>query len=246
VALPEGEGADWRRFTSTRWATSAAHLYGRSVVSSEVWTWLHSPSWAATPLDMKIEADKHFLQGVTQLIGHGWPYAPPAAADPGWAFYAAAALSDRNPWYAAMPDVTRYLQRVSHLLRLGEPANAVAIYLPTEDAFAGMKPDRASVNEWMATHLPGEIVPQILDTGHGFDFIDAEVARRGFPHEVLVLPRMTRIDPAAWREIGGWVARGGKLVVIGGFPSVGAGCSTAPGRARRSRTSRRRSRGFPV
>ena len=41
---------------------------------SETWTWLHSPSFRATPLDMKAEADLHFLQGINQLIGHGWPY----------------------------------------------------------------------------------------------------------------------------------------------------------------------------
>ena len=26
---------------------------------------------------MKAEADRHFLQGINQLIGHGWPYSPP-------------------------------------------------------------------------------------------------------------------------------------------------------------------------
>ena len=29
--------------TQTRWASSAGHLYGRDVVSAEVWTWVHSP-----------------------------------------------------------------------------------------------------------------------------------------------------------------------------------------------------------
>ena len=77
VDLPEGEGSQWRRFTATRWAASASHLYGRPVTSSETWTWLHSPVFRATPLDMKAEADLHFLQGVNQLIGHGFPYSPP-------------------------------------------------------------------------------------------------------------------------------------------------------------------------
>ena len=35
-----------------------------------------------------------------------------------------------------MPDMTSYLQRVSYLLRQGKPANDVAIYLPTDDAWA--------------------------------------------------------------------------------------------------------------
>jgi len=49
VDLPEGEGPQWRQFSSTRWASSANHLYGRNVTSSETWTWLHSPVFRATP-----------------------------------------------------------------------------------------------------------------------------------------------------------------------------------------------------
>ena len=86
VDLPEGEGTQWRHFSSTRWATSASHLYNRPVTSSETWTWLHSPVFRATPLDMKAEADLHFLQGVNQLVAHGWPYSPPSVGEPGWRF----------------------------------------------------------------------------------------------------------------------------------------------------------------
>ena len=107
------------------------------MTSSETWTWLHSPVFRATPLDMKAEADLHFLQGVNQLIGHGWPYSPPEAGEPGWRFYAAAVFNDHNPWWLVMPDIALYLQRVSYLLRQGQPANDVAVYLPTDDAFAG-------------------------------------------------------------------------------------------------------------
>ena len=92
--------------------------------------------FAATPLDMKAEADLHFLQGINQLVGHGWPYSPESAGEPGWRMYAAAALDAHNPWFVAMPDVTRYLQRVSFALRQGEPANDVALLLPNDDIWA--------------------------------------------------------------------------------------------------------------
>ena len=52
-----------RRCTSSRWASSASHLFGKPVTSSETWTWLHSPAFRATPLDVKAEADQHFLAG---------------------------------------------------------------------------------------------------------------------------------------------------------------------------------------
>lgn len=240
VALPEGEGANWREFTSTRWATSGAHLYAKPVVSSEAWTWLHSPSWAATPLDMKVEADRHFLQGVNQLVGHGWPYSPPGAGEPGWAFYAAAALNDRNPWYGAMPALTRYLQRASHLLRLGEPANAVAIYLPTEDVLAAMQPQAASVNDAVTHRLPESVVTQVLDAGHGFDFVDAQaIAAPGFRHRVLVLPRLERIDPQAYVAIERWVRKGGTLIAIDRLPNSAGGLRDEAARAAVRRLSQR-------
>ncbi|WP_206610353.1 glycosyl hydrolase [Croceibacterium ferulae] len=224
IALPEGEGEDWRDFNSTRWATSAAHLYDKPVVSSETWTWLHSPSWAATPLDMKMEADRHFLQGVTQLIGHGWPYSPPGEAEPGWSFYAAAALNDHNPWYPVMADVSRYLARTSWMLRQGAPANGVALYLPIEDAFAAMVPARPSANVKVGELLPDTLVSDILDSGHGLDFVDRGVLQgRTLPHRVLLLPHLQRIDADAFRKIEQWVGSGGRLLAIGDLPETAGG-----------------------
>ena len=138
--LPEGEGKAtllmWRQFSDTRWAASAGHLLGNPVISSETWTWLHSPAFRATPLDMKAEADLHFLQGINQLVGHGWPYSPEIAGEPGWRMYAAGAFNAHNPWWFVMPDLTGYLQRVSFALRQGKPANDVALLLPNDDAWA--------------------------------------------------------------------------------------------------------------
>ena len=162
VDLPEGEGSAWKRFAATRWASSASHLYGRPVTSSETWTWLHSPVFRATPLDMKAEADIHFLQGINQLVGHGWPYSPPQAGEPGWHFYAAAVFNQHNPWWIVMPDITAYLQRVSWLLRQGEPVNDVALYLPTADAYAGFTLGHDSVNQSMDRLLGPNVIPQIL------------------------------------------------------------------------------------
>jgi hypothetical protein len=142
VDLPEGEGTQWRGVSATRWAASAGHVFGRPVISSETWTWLHSPSFRATPLDMKVEADVHFLQGINQLVGHGWPYSPPEAGVPGWRFYAAGAFNDSNPWWPVMPDVARYLQRASFLLRQGQPVQDVAVYLPIDDAWAHFEPGK--------------------------------------------------------------------------------------------------------
>ncbi|HET9866893.1 MAG TPA: glycosyl hydrolase, partial [Nitrospira sp.] len=109
--ISDGEGAQWKVVRAARWASSASHIFGRNVTSSETWTWLNSPVFRATPLDLKAEADIHFLQGINQLIGHGWGYTPPGVEYPGWRFYAAGAYSEQNPWWIVMPDLALFLQR---------------------------------------------------------------------------------------------------------------------------------------
>src|SRR6185369_10210696 len=172
VDLPEGEGAQWKVVRGTRWASSASHIYGRPVTSSETWTWLHSPAFRATPLDVKAEADIHFLQGINQLIGHGWPYTAPGVEYPGWRFYAAGVFNDKNPWWIVMPDVARYLQRVSYMMRQGRPANDVAVYLSNDDGWADMKPGNPHLIEVLRDRVGSDLIPAIVEAGYNFDFFD--------------------------------------------------------------------------
>ncbi len=224
VDLPEGEGTQWRRFSATRWAASANHLYGNPVTSSETWTWLHSPVFRATPLDMKAEADLHFIQGVNQLIGHGWPYSPPEAGDPGWRFYAAAVFNNHNPWWFAMPEITRYLQRVSFLLRQGQPANDVAVYLPTSDAYAHFTLGRVSVNEAMDGLIGPNVIPAILDAGYNFDFIDDAALLHGrVPQRILILPGVERMPIEALRKIDELARNGTAVIALRRAPALAPG-----------------------
>ena len=173
IDLPEGEGSQWKTVRASRWASSIGHLYDRPVISSETWTWLHSPVFRATPLDLKAEADLHFLQGINQLVGHGWPYSADGVAYPGWRFYAAGAFNDRNPWWIVMPDLARYLQRMSFLLRQGQPVNDVAIYLPVDDTWAGFVPGKVgSMIEAMNQRVGPDLLPAVLAAGFNVDFVD--------------------------------------------------------------------------
>ena len=244
--LPEGEGKATiemaRQFSDTRWAASAGHLFHHNVISSETWTWLHSPAFRATPLDMKAEADLHFLQGINQLVGHGWPYSTVAAGEPGWRMYAAGAFNAHNPWFFAMPDLSGYLQRVSYALRLGEPENDVAVLLPNDDVWASFKArihqnkpatspggfdetgSNVTIDESMPGFLGTELLPQILDAGFNFDFIDADaVDTVGIPYKVLILPGVERISPDVYQKIAAFARSGGIVIATRREPS------TAPG-----------------
>ncbi|MES2393736.1 MAG: glycosyl hydrolase [Acidobacteriota bacterium] len=224
VSLPEGEGPQWNSFSFTRWATSASHLYNRPVTSAETWTWLHSPAFRATPLDMKAEADRFFLEGVNQLIGHGWPYTPPGTPEPGWSFYAAAVFNDHNPWYVVMPDVTRYLQRASFLLRQGQPANDVAIFLPNDDAYALFRPGHASLSAEMPHFVTPALMRRVLSSGYNVDYIDSEaIAAVGIHYPILILPHVERLTPATLRSLISYADKGGHIIAIGSKPALSPG-----------------------
>jgi len=222
--LPEGEGPQWRSFSYTRWASSASHLYDRNVTSAETWTWLHSPAFRATPLDMKAEADRMFLLGVNQIVGHGYPYSPPGAGEPGWSLYAAAVLNSHNPWFPVMPGITKYLQRVSWLLRQGKPANDIAILLPEDDAQAAFTPGHVSVTDETRKRIAPELMGAILDAGYNVDYIDAATIDKltTIPYQVLIIPQTDRIPLAAYKKIESYAGTG-KVIALGKAPTLGPG-----------------------
>ncbi|HEU5341488.1 glycosyl hydrolase [Edaphobacter sp.] len=224
VALAEGEGPQWRQFSTLRWATSANHVFNHTVTSGETFTWLHSPVFRATPLDMKTEADTDFLMGENQIMCHGWPYSPPdnEVPEPGWSLYAAAALNDHNPWHPVMPDVTSYIGRISYLLRQGKPANQVAVLLPTDDAWAGFSPGHVTVTGAMQRLIPPPMISAILSAGYNYDFIDADaIDSVGLgTHQILVLPPTDRIPVETLHKISTWVQAGGKVISLGHTPTL--------------------------
>jgi hypothetical protein len=82
VDIPETEGTDILRF---KFATSAANVSGKQLVSSESATWLNEhflSSWG----DVKKAIDLYFLGGVNHIFYHGTEYSPKEAKWPGWYF----------------------------------------------------------------------------------------------------------------------------------------------------------------
>jgi alpha-L-rhamnosidase len=229
VTLAEGEGPQWRAFSTLRWATSANHVFNHNITSGETFTWLHSPVFRATPLDMKTEADIDFIMGENQIIGHGWPYSPPPGKvpEPGWSLYAAAVFNDHNPWHPVMPEVTRYIQRISYLLRQGEPANQVAILLPTDDAWASFTPAHVTVTGALPRLITPQLMSAILSAGYNVDFIDADAINKvGLgTHQILVIPPTDRIPLETLKKVAAW---SGKVIAIGHTPTMDPEGNTSP------------------
>src|SRR5260370_465887 len=235
VDLPEGEGPQWKIVRATRWASSASHLYGHQVTSSETWTWLHSPVFRATPLDMKAEADRHFLVGVNQLVGHGWPYTAEGVEYPGWRFYASGVFNDKNPWWIVMPDIASYLQRISFLMRQGRPSNDVAMYLPNDDAGAHFTNGNTHMIETLRDRVGPDVIPAVLEAGYDFDFIDddllmklgrvekGELALGPNRYRIVLLPGVERIPLATLRKLEEFARSSGIVMATRRRPEVAPG-----------------------
>ncbi len=231
--IAEGEQYTWKSFSATRWAASANHLLGRPVTSSETYTWLHSVVFRATPLDMKAEGDLHFLCGVNQIICHGWPYTAEGAPYPGWSFYAAGVFDQYNPWWIVMPDVTKYLQRVSYILRQGTPANDVALFLPNSDAWASFGRN-FSMNAALQGYASGP-VKALTDAGYNLDFFDDQLlTMRGkvdgntlafgdVHYRAVVLPDVERIQVATMQTLEKFAQAGGIVIATRRLPDLAPG-----------------------
>ncbi|UQN28358.1 glycosyl hydrolase [Brachybacterium kimchii] len=213
--LVEGEGAGWKEITACRWASSAAHLLGHGVVSSEVWTWVHSPSFRATPLDLRAEAHDHLLSGITRFVGHGWPYSPPEAPGLGWRFYAAGALDDRSPWWPAMPELTTSLARLCGALRRGERVADVAVLVPADDARTA---HAGGFDLFKATRdLIGPRIPAAIRTGGwDFDLVDDPALETLAPnaYPVVVVARSTRMPETTRAWLDAVRAAGGTVIAV--------------------------------
>jgi len=233
--IPDGEGAQWKVVRAARWASSASHLYNRPVTSSETWTWLHSPSFRATPLDVKAEADIHFLQGINQLIGHGWPYSAPGVEYPGWRFYAAAVFNEKNPWWIVMPDVAKYLQRISFMMRQGSPANDVAVYLPNDDGWAHMQPGNPHLIEVLRERIGPDLMPAIFEAGYNLDFFDDDSFKQvgrvengslvlgQNKYKIVILPGVETIPIDIYKKFDEFVRGGGVLIATKRTPGEAPG-----------------------
>lgn len=218
----EGEGWGWKDLTQSRWATSAGHLYDHRVISSEIWTWNHSPSFRSTPMDLKGELHEHALIGVNHFIGHGWPLNPATSASGsglGRVLYASAALDDRNPWWAAMPSLTEYTHRLAWVMRQGTPMIDVALYTGTRAAHSAMFSDvESSLNLWESSRaIVGDALPTALrEAGYDFDGWDDDAVDIALSrYSAIILPDIDIFPETVRAALHAATAAGKTVVAVG-------------------------------
>jgi hypothetical protein len=112
-----------------KYASSAAHITGKKLTSSESMTWL-TEHFRTSLSQIKPELDLLFTSGVNHVLFHGTAYSPREAAWPGWKFYAAIDMSPTNSIWHDAPAMMKYIERVQSFMQMGQPDNDVLVYAP--------------------------------------------------------------------------------------------------------------------
>ena len=117
-----------------KYASSAAHITGKPLTSSESMTWL-TEHFRTSLSQIKPELDLLFTSGVNHVLFHGTAYSPKDAPWPGWKFYAAIDMSPTNSIWRDAPFMMQYIERVQSFLQMGQPDNDVLVYAPFANAW---------------------------------------------------------------------------------------------------------------
>ncbi len=161
-------------------ASSAAHVMGRPLVSSETCTWLRE-HWKVSLAMAKPEIDRLFANGINHIFYHGTVYSPPDAAWPGWLFYASTQFNPHNPWWPDFAELNAYVGRVQTALQSGQPDNEVLLYWPYADIVhhTGDLVKLLTVHhvDWLTESPFGQTARDLAAAGLACDYLsDAQLA----------------------------------------------------------------------
>ena len=234
-----------------RWASSAAHVAGRRLVSAEAATWL-GEHFRSSLADVREAVDDFYLAGINHVVYHGTSYTPPGEPWPGWPFYASVHFDPYNPWWQDFAALNRHVTRAQSFLQQGEPGNDVLLYYPLYDSLAVR-------GTGLLTHFGGErpgpdgsgfdaAARRMLERGYAFDFIsDRQLSAvhvaggelrtsGGSRYRTILLPPCRFIPLGTFEALTALARAGATIAVLGRGPEDVAGLGDLEARRARYRS----------
>ena len=176
--------------TMMKYASSAAHITGKRITSSETFTWL-TEHFRTSLSQMKPDLDLLFCAGVNRMFFHGACYSPQDNPWPGWRFYASVDMSPTNTIWRDAPYLMRYIDHCQQRLQSGEPDNDFLVLLPIRSMWQGQTQKRLMQFEIgnMAQKSP-QFVASILridSLGYDCDYISEQYLMQTTCHEGMLV-----------------------------------------------------------
>jgi hypothetical protein len=221
-------------FIMLKFASSAAHISGKQLTSSESLTWLREHFKTALS-QCKPEIEQLLLSGVNHLFFHGSTYFPDDADWPGWKFYASVNFTPNTTIWNDAPSMFDYITRCQSMLQSGRSDNEILVYWPFHDVI-GDKHDGDlllqlsihSKDEWLVPTSFYQLVSSLIEQGYSVDFIsdryleeaeadDGKITLSGQEYDALVIPSSERMSVGSFRTMAN-LSRAGGRVIFEGIP----------------------------
>lgn len=234
--IPETEifrAVDEKQIPMLKFSSSAAHLKGTPLASSESFTWLREHFHASLD-DVKYATDFLFLCGVNHIFFHGIPYSPQQADWPGWQFYASVNFGPDGGLWHDLPSYTAYVTRCQSILQAGKPDNDILLYWPIYDFWkqeSGLNmPFRIhNQDEWLYPSAFYRTAMTLWKKGYTYDavsdaFLQQASCRGGkiviheTEYDVIVVPHCQSIPAATMKKLMDLVREGATVVFQDSLP----------------------------
>lgn len=208
-----------------KYASSAAHLTNRDIVSCESMTNL-SGVFKASLSTIKQADDMNFISGITHSVLHGFNYSPPEAGFPGWIRYGTF-FSEHNTLWPHFSKWLKYNARVSTVLQNSDPVVEIAILGPEADTWSkdGLRRIPFHMEPWYVY----ELWQSISQNGSSCDYINERIIQEAnmkkglikygpMAYETLVLADVKSLSVKTLKAVEQFVMKGGKVICIGQEP----------------------------
>lgn len=215
-----------------KYASSAAHIAGKPLVSSETFTWL-TEHFRTSLSQCKPDLDLMFVSGVNHMLFHGTPYSPTEAPWPGWMFYATIHMAPTNTIWKDAPAMFSYITRSQSFLQYGTPDADFLMYLPVYDVWH-QHPGRFLMFDIhsMQRRMPDfiEAVHTVYENGYDVSYISDRfilstrfsagklVTEGGASYHALILPAVNIIPLRVMQHILSLAKQGATIVFLDKAP----------------------------
>ncbi|MDO9341794.1 MAG: glycosyl hydrolase [Bacteroidales bacterium] len=234
ITAGEKDAADWfdTRIGPKKYVASGAHIYGRKIVSAEVYTFIHWERYRETLEELKIASDGYLLSGATKFYNHGFNFSPEKIVSPTRSLPFAAYIQPQNVWWSYYPRLAEYIARCSYLLRQGDFAPDIALYSPLANQWAL---NVLNPRKWTREFEWGELGNLLISNGYDYDLInddalqnmakieDGKIKIQNIEYKLLILPNVETIPLKTLQFIEKYVDMGGVVIALERLPESSTG-----------------------
>ncbi len=230
VDIPETEGTN---MLGIKFASSAANVTGKQLISAEAATWLDE-HFLASLADVKKAVDQYFLGGINHIIYHGTTYSPRDEEWPGWMFYASVHFGPTNTFWKDFSALNDYVARCQSFLQSGKPDNDILLYFPFYDRIShpgrdmlehfdikGSRffyPEFVSASEIM--HKSGYLMDYISDSQvMNLQFINDSIYSGENTYKTVVVPQCIFIPVETLKKIFTLAEEGATIIFYKNLPA---------------------------